>query len=213
MIKAVLFDFDGTLLNTNDLIFASYSYAFKTVMGRDITDDEIHSLYGKPLYSSLAVYGEYQDDLYRVYRQFNTENHDKLVKFFDKASEGVIKLKERGYKLAVVTSKRLDTLKRGIHLLGLDDCFDVLITPDDTDKHKPDPTPVLTACERLGVGAEESIMVGDSIFDLQCGRSAGTKLAAVKYSTTFDALLEYKPEYVVDTLEELANMIIESTDA
>lgn len=209
MIKAILFDFDGTLLNTNDLIFASYSHAFMTVMGRDITEEEIHSLYGKPLYSSLAVYGDYQDDLYREYRRFNSDNHDRLVKFFDGAAEGVKLLKESGYKTAVVTSKRADTLKRGIKLLGLDGYFDILITPDDTDKHKPDPTPVLVACERLGVKAEESIMVGDSIFDMQCAKSAGAEFAAVTYSTTLDVLLENKPEYVSDTIEEFAVEIIE----
>lgn len=208
MIKAVLFDFDGTLMNTNDLIFESYGYAFRQVLGRDVTDEEIHNMYGKPLYSSLAKYGDKQDEIYRVYREYNEKNHDRLVKFFDGAAEGVRILHENGYKLAVVTSKREVTLKRGIKLLGLEDCFDVLITPADTDKHKPDPTPVLVACERLGVKPGESVMVGDSVFDLQCGKGAGTKLAAVTYSTTFDALKEYHPEYVVDTLAELADIII-----
>lgn len=208
MIKAILFDFDGTLMNTNELIFASYGYAFRTVLGRDVTQKEIHDMYGKPLYTSLAVYGEYQDELYRVYREYNESNHDRLVKFFDGAAEGVKKLHENGYKLAVVTSKREVTLKRGIKLLGLESCFDVLITPADTDKHKPDPEPILLACKKLGVTADESVMVGDSIFDLQCGRAAGTKLAAVTYSTTFNALLDYNPEYTPDTIDIFADMII-----
>lgn len=213
MIKAILFDFDGTLLNTNNLIFSSYSHAFKTVLGRDITSDEIHALYGKPLYDSLAKYGVNQDALYREYRKYNLEKHDELVEYFDKAAEGVIMLKEHGYKLAVVTSKRTDTLMRGLRLLKLDNCFDILITPADTDKHKPDPTPILVACERLGVDAAECVMVGDSIFDLQCGKAAGTRLCAVKYSTTFDALLEYNPEYITDSIEEFANTIISEQTA
>ncbi len=213
MIKAILFDFDGTLLNTNNLIFSSYSHAFKTVLGRDITEKEIHALYGKPLYDSLAKYGVHQDELYREYRKYNLEKHDELVEYFDNAAEGVIMLKECGYKLAVVTSKRMDTLMRGIHLLKLDNYFDTLITPADTDKHKPDPSPILTACERLSVKADECIMVGDSIFDLQCGRAAGARLCAVKYSTTFDALLEYNPEYIVDSIKELANIINEERES
>lgn len=208
MIKAILFDFDGTLLNTNDLIFESYSQAFKTVLHRDVTEDEIHDMYGKPLYSSLAKYGEYQDEIYRVYREYNEKNHDRLVKFFDGAAEGVRKLHDSGYKTAVVTSKRLITLKRGIALMGLEDCFDTLITPDDTEKHKPDPEPILEACRRLGAKPCESVMVGDSIFDLQCGKNAGTQLAAVTYSTTLPQLLEYRPDYVTDTLSELADIII-----
>ncbi|MCX7714982.1 MAG: pyrophosphatase PpaX [Clostridia bacterium] len=210
MIEAVLFDFDGTLINTNDLIFASYSHAFRTVLGRDITMEEIHALYGKPLYSSLGIYGEYQDALHNAYREFNQKHHDELIQYFDKASEGVKRLKNCGYKLAVVTSKRLPTLLRGIHLLGLDNYFDALITPDDTIRHKPDPMPIFAACEKLNVRPADSVMVGDSVFDLECGKRAGTKLAAVKYSTTFDKLLEFNPDFVVDNILELAEKIIQS---
>lgn len=171
-IKAVLFDFDGTLLNTNELIFTSYEYAFQTVLGRSITDEEIHNLYGKPLYSSLAAYGEHQDELYRVYREFNESHHDELVKKFDGAAEGVRKLKEHGYLTSIVTSKRKCTLEMGIKILGLDDCFDVLITPENTTLHKPNPEPVLKACELLNVSPTEAIMIGDSIFDFQCALNA-----------------------------------------
>lgn len=208
MIKAVLFDFDGTLLNTNDLIFASYEHAFQQVLGRGITDEEIHSLYGRPLYSSLEVYGQYQDELYRIYREYNESNHDALVKKFPGAEEGVYLLKQHGYKTAVVTSKRQETLKRGLRVLGLEHMFNGLITPDDTPRHKPDPMPVLLACERLGVLPEECIMVGDSIFDFECGKRAGTQLAGVNYSTTRKQLLAYEPKYMVDTLLELAKKII-----
>lgn len=208
MIKAVLFDFDGTLLNTNDLIFTSYEYAFTKVLGRSITDEEIHDLYGKPLYSSLAKYGEHQDALCDTYREFNESHHDELVKKFDGAAEGVRMIKNSGIKTAVVTSKRRYTLEKGIRILGLEDFFDVLITPDNTEKHKPDPEPVLKACELLGVSPSEAIMVGDSVFDFECAKRAGARLAGVNYSTTRDAIMEYKPDYMVDTLVELAEKLI-----
>lgn len=208
MIDTVLFDFDGTLLNTNFLIFDSYEYAFKKVIGRSITKEEIHNLYGRPLYPSLAEYGDAQDELYSEYRKFNMENHDKLVRTFPDAAKGVIKLKKKGYKLAVVTSKRYDTLIMGLDILGLGDTFDVLITPNDTDKHKPHPMPILIACEKLDAKPENSIMVGDSIFDFECGKNAGTYLAGVNYSTTKNKLIEYTPLYMVDTIDELAEKII-----
>lgn len=208
MIKAVLFDFDGTLLNTNDLIFTSYEYAFVKVLGRSITEEEIHDLYGKPLYSSLAKYGEFQDRLCDTYREFNESHHDKLVKTFDLAADGVRKIKAHGFKTAVVTSKRRSTLEKGIRILGLDDFFDVLITPDNTDRHKPDPQPVLKACELLGVSPDEAIMVGDSIFDFECAKRAGAALAGVNYSTTRDAIAAYSPDYMVDTIDELADKLI-----
>lgn len=207
MIKAVLFDFDGTLINTNQLIFASYQHAFQTVLGRDITKKEIQSLYGRPLYSSLSVYGEYQDALYSVYREYNAAHHDAMIQKFEGASEGVRALQRQGKKLAVVTSKRLVTLQKGLEFLDIADCFDVLITPDDTDRHKPDPMPIQLACDRLDVVPEHAVMVGDSIFDFQSGREAGTQLAAVTYSTTLDDILSYQPEYVVDSVLELADKL------
>lgn len=208
MIKAVLFDFDGTLLNTNDLIFTSYEYAFQKVLGRSITEEEIHDLYGKPLYSSLAKYGEFQDMLCDTYREFNELHHDELVKTFDGAADGVRKIKEHGFKTAIVTSKRRYTLEKGIRILGLDGFFDVLITPDNTDKHKPEPHPVLKACELLGISPSETIMVGDSIFDFECAKRAGARLAGVNYSTTKDAIKAYDPDYMVDTVDELAEKLI-----
>lgn len=209
MIKAVLFDFDGTLLNTNDLIFSSYEYAFRKVLGRSITEEEIHDLYGKPLYSSLAKYGKHQDALCVTYREFNESHHDELVKKFTDAAEGVLLFKRHGIKTAVVTSKRRYTLEKGIRILGLENCFDALITPENTTKHKPDPEPVLKACELLNTAPETSLMVGDSVFDFECARRAGAHLAGVNYSTTRDALLEYSPEYMTDTILELAKIITE----
>lgn len=208
MIKAVLFDFDGTLINTNDLIFSSYQVAFKSVLNREIGMDEMLKLYGRPLYSSLAEYGEKRERLYEVYREFNAENHDRLAKPFDGAYEGVKKMKDNGYLVGIVTSKRLHMVEKGIKLLGMDGMFDVIITPDDTEKSKPDPEPVLCGCERLGVLPQETIYVGDSIFDMEAGQRANVKLCAVKYSLTPpQQLLAFKPDYFVDTIDELADFL------
>jgi pyrophosphatase PpaX len=91
MKKAVLFDFDGTLINTNELIFSSYKVAFKTVLNREIEMEEMLNLYGRPLHASLMEYGEACERLCQVYREFNLENHDKLAKPFDGALTGVKK--------------------------------------------------------------------------------------------------------------------------
>lgn len=209
MIKAVLFDFDGTLINTNDLIFTSYRYAFKTVQNREISIEEMLQMYGRPLRLSLEKYGDDKEELYKVYRDYNAKMHDELIKKFDGAAEGVKKLKECGIKLAIVTSKRIDMLKKGIEFLGLTGYFDVLITPEDTKKHKPDPEPVLTACERLGVSPSEAVMVGDSVFDIKAGIAAGCKTCAVKYSLTDkNLLLDLGIDYFVDTISEFADKII-----
>ncbi len=210
MIKAVLFDFDGTLINTNDLIFDSYRYAFKEVLGREISMDEILKLYGRPLYISLMEYGEIGERLYKIYREYNEARHDLVVKAFDGAVEGVKRIIEKGYLVGVVTSKRLELVNRGLKIMGLENTFDFIVTPADTSKVKPEPEPILCGCEKLGVLPEETIYVGDSEFDLLAGRAAGTKLCAVKYSVTpHDVLLAYCPEYFVESIADFADMLEE----
>ncbi len=205
MIRAVLFDFDGTLIDTNELIFKSYRKAFKKVLNRDIDDEEILKLYGRPLYGSLMEYGEPGEMLYKVYREFNETQHDNLAKPFDGVCEGVQKISDKGYKMGIVTSKRMHLVKRGLDLIGIADFFDVIITPDDTQKGKPDPEPILLGCEKLDVLPEETIYVGDSVFDMQAAKSAGTQLCAVKYTlTNHQNILEFKPEFFVDSIAELA---------
>ena len=205
MIKAVLFDFDGTLIDTNELIFKSYRKAFKEVLNRDIDNEEILRLYGRPLYGSLMEYGEPGEMLYKVYREFNETQHDNLAKPFDGVYEGVQKISDKGYKMGIVTSKRMHLVKRGLDLIGIAKFFDVIITPDDTQKGKPDPEPILLGCEKLGVLPEETIYVGDSVFDMQAAKAAGTQLCAVKYTlTSHQNLLGFKPEFFVDSIAELA---------
>ena len=208
MIKAVLFDFDGTLINTNELIFNSYKEAFKKVLKRDIFQEEILTLYGRPLYASFEKYGDAQDELYRVYREFNESRHDDLAKPFDGAVCGVDNIIAKGYKVGIVTSKRIALVERGINIMGLNGRFDVIITPDDTKKAKPDPEPVLCGCKRLGVLPSETIYVGDSEFDMCSGRSAGTQICAVNYTITpIERLMEFNPEYFVDSIDELSGKL------
>ncbi len=212
MIEGILFDFDGTLINTNDLIFKSYEIAFREVFNRKIEMDEILTLYGKPLLTSMMKYGEEGERLYKIYREYNETHHDEMVKSFPGVYEGVIKLKENGYKLGIVTSKRPRLVKRGLEILGLSDVFSVIVTPDDTKETKPHPQPILLGCEKLGVLPQNTIYVGDSIFDMQAGQAANTMLCTVKYSVTPPKdLLKYNPMYFVDTIEEFADTIGECT--
>lgn len=210
MIKAVLFDFDGTLIDTNELIFESYRIAFRTVLNREIDMDEILTLYGKPLFPSLIQYGEAGRRLYDVYREFNEKNHDFIAKPFDGVYDGVKLLRDNGFTIGIVTSKRLHLVRRGIEkILNMDGMFDIIVTPDDTQKTKPDPEPILYACEKLNISPNETVYVGDSVFDMQAGAAAGAKLCAVKYSVTNPKqLLKFKPEYYVKSIDEFAKKLI-----
>jgi pyrophosphatase PpaX len=208
MKKAVLFDFDGTLINTNELIFSSYKVAFKTVLNREIEMEEMLNLYGRPLHASLMEYGEACERLCQVYREFNLENHDKLAKPFDGALTGVKKIREKGYLTGIVTSKRLPMVERGLSLLGMNNIFDLIVTPDDTEKSKPDPEPIIFGCKKLNVDVQNTIYVGDSIFDVKAAKNANTKVAVVKYTLTpHKQILSLNPDFFVDTIEEFADML------
>lgn len=208
MIKAVLFDFDGTLINTNDLIFKSYEVAFEKVLNRKIGMNEILKLYGKPLYSSLTKYGEKGEWLYKIYREFNEIHHDEMAKPFEGVYEGIKLLRQKGYPIGIVTSKRLHMVKRGLKIINLAEEFDIIVTPDDTEKTKPDPEPIFCGCKKINMPPENVLYVGDSIFDMKAAESAKSPLCAVKYSVTpHKELLKFNPLYFVESILELAEKL------
>lgn len=210
MIKTVLFDFDGTVINTNELIIKSYEYAFKKVLKKKISMDEILSLFGRPLLISLQEeYGdEVGEKLYYAFREFNESRHDEIAKPFEGATEAIIKIKEYGYKVGIVTSKRAEMLYRGLKLLNLTGVFDVLVAAEDTKEHKPSPEPIIFACRKLGVSESETLYVGDSVFDILCGKTAGTKTCGVKYSLTEpDRLYDAGMDIFVEDIPSLERML------
>lgn len=146
-------------------------------------------------------------------RNFRRPTAAGLQKKFPNADSGIRLLNRSGIKTAVVTSKRLETLREGVEFLGLEGCFDAFVTPADTKKHKPDPEPVLFACEKLGVRPENALMVGDSVFDILSGRRAGAKTAGVNYSTTREALLKLSPDFMADDLLALAETVLSGRKA
>lgn len=205
MVKAVLFDLDGTLIDTNDLIIQSFKHVFKHQLNIEVADEEIISTFGEPLVSAMEKFDkENAKNLCGEYIKYNEKVHDQYAKCIDGAEDALRLLKGMGIKLAVVTSKRRVTAIRGLKLFNLDKYIDIIVTPEDTNIHKPEGEPVLKACELLDVSPSDAIMVGDSHNDILCGKNAGAKTCLVKYTAlSMKNLLEYKPDYVVDSLEEI----------
>lgn len=185
MIKAILFDLDGTLLDTNELIYNSFCHTFNEFINREVSKSEITNLYGKPLEYSFSSYTEDKelvDKMIKVYREYNLKHHDNMCVPFDGVVELLTKLKNKGIKLGIVTSKKKDTAIRGMKVGKILDFMDVIITPEVTKKHKPHGEPALKACEILNVSPSETIMVGDSSYDLLCGKRAGCYTCGVHYT-------------------------------
>ncbi len=151
--QAVLFDLDGTLLDTHDLLLATFRYTARTVLREAIPDERLMAKVGQPLNTQMWDFTDdsaVHEELCRVYREYNAEVHDDMIRLFDGTVPMLERLKEAGLPLAVVTSKRHEVAMRGLDLFGLTGYFDFLIGSDDWPEHKPHPGPVAHGCERLG---------------------------------------------------------------
>lgn len=207
--ESVLFDLDGTLLNTNELILQSFNYTFQKVLGMTIAKEQIFSTFGRPLAEVMAEFdAEKADLLLKTYRAYNAQIHDDYITLFDQVEETLAALKALGLKLAVVTSKKTDLAWRGLDYFQLGHYFDTFIGPEDTTEHKPSAAPALEALRRLKTSPQRSIMVGDSPYDILCGQRAGCQTAAVRYSVHDPLeLAKAKPTFMLDTLASLLPII------
>lgn len=216
-LKAVLFDFDGTLVDTNQFIFNSWQYMAERVMGeRRFDKDFMISTFGRPLDEAMEdaaeKYGitEYSPQQMCVfYREYQRNNRNLLGKPFPGIKELVASLKDEGLIIAIVTSRRNQDTRNGLAENGMD-IFDCIVGADDTNVHKPDPEPCLLCCRKLGLDPSETIMVGDSRFDIECGKNAGAKTIFVTWSecTKKEELCgNAAPDYIVDSAEDLMEII------
>ena len=179
---AVLFDLDGTLIDSGAIILASFRHATQTVLRREIPDAELAALVGgSNIHDQMRSIDAAQvEELVRVYREHNEPLHDEL-EAFEGIEHVLAQLKREGRRLGIVTAKRRKTVELAFAVLPLERYFDVVVTSDMTERHKPDPEPVLTALERLGVGPAEAAFVGDSPFDVASGKAAGVFTVAVAW--------------------------------
>lgn len=208
MIKAVLFDLDGTLINTNELIIESFQHAFREHFKKEISREEVILTFGEPLRGAMLKYDENNvDEMLSIFRKHNESRHDELAEEYDGVYDGIIKLKEMGIKIALVTSKRKKMTERGLRLVRIYDLMDAVVTPEDTDKHKPFGEPAVKACEILGIVPSQAIMVGDSHNDILCGKDAGTLTCLVSYTALpLEKMMSYGPDFIIDNVMELVDI-------
>ncbi len=188
MINTVLFDFDGTLVNTNDAIIASWQHTYLHYTGKEASLERITSCFGEPLLITMAreFPGVDPEESAEVYRRFQVENTDELVKVFEGIPELLEALKEEGYRIAIVTSRTRESANRYLDMLGIGGYFEDMVSCDDTHAHKPNPEPILLCLAKLGITKDEAIMIGDSPFDMKCANNAGVKSVLVDWRITSD---------------------------
>lgn len=207
-IKGILFDLDGTLIDTNELIFQSFEYALDTVLHTSVPRHLLTFTFGKPLQQIMQELGGPQAEPLRQAFVEYTLAHEDQISLFPGVEEALRQLKALGIGTALVTSRLYRGAKRDLDLFQLAEYFDVFITPESTQHHKPHPEPAQKALAALQLAPRQAIFVGDSSHDLQCGKAAGCQTAAVRYSLFHpEELLLQKPDYLLDSLLELVTIV------
>lgn len=181
-----LFDFDGTLADTNETVINSWHQTFKYVNGAPGDEEWIIGTFGEPLWISMekAFPGMDIDELIDVYRSYQERHFKEETKPFPGMVDVIRKLKSEGRKIGVITSRMRHTTEQGLEAFGIIDCVDAMVCAGDTTEHKPSPEPVLLGLEKLGADPSEAVMIGDSSFDIVCANRAGVTSALVDWAIT-----------------------------
>ena len=211
-----LFDLDGTVLDTYAPILESMRYATKTVFGEALPDSKLVSMVGQPLVTQMQAFAaergcgsEVADELTRVYREYNERDLDEKSFPFPGIPEAIASLKNAGFTVGVVTSKRAVLATKSLKAHGLFDAFACVNGAEDSTAHKPDPDPLLTAAKKLGVSPDRCVYVGDSPYDLQAAHAASMPCVGVTWGKFFgrDILLEQMPSVLIASPEELVGAV------
>lgn len=203
-LKAVLFDLDGTLVNSLPLILESFRAALKQ-MNLSRSDEEIIKTIGLPLRDICTRFaGNRGEELFDRYIEYQNTIHDSYLKEYQGTTDMLINLKKNGYRLGIVTSKRRVMAKRGIKLTGFDKIVEVLVALEDAPRAKPEAEPVLKALEALNATPGQAVYVGDSPFDIRCGKKAGVQTVGVTWGISPQADLEKEnPNAIIDNWQQL----------
>jgi pyrophosphatase PpaX len=208
-ITTVLFDLDGTLINTNDLIISSFLHTLNHYYPDQYTEREVLPFMGPPLEESFGgLNPDKVEEMCAHYRAYNHEHHDELVTEFEGVYETVETLYKQGCKLAIVSTKVRDVVLKGLDLMNLRQFFDVVITLDEVENAKPHPEPIEKALKELGSTPQEAIMVGDNHHDILAGKNAGVLSAGVAWSAKGrEYLAHYEPEFMLETMPDLLKVV------
>jgi pyrophosphatase PpaX len=216
---AVLFDLDGTLIDTTELILASCRHTFdRHLRGGCPSREALIATFGRSLPELLlelaAAEGApdphaFAEEMLATYRVHNDEHHDALIRPFPRVTPMLGSLERSGARLGVVTSKREESARRGLARCGLESYFEVGVFHDDTVRHKPHPEPLVEAARRLEVSPREAFYVGDSVHDIAAGAAADMRTIAAAWGPFARGDLEAAgPDMIADTPDEVLAIVI-----
>lgn len=203
-----LFDADGTLFDTTELICQCYFNTARVAGITELNKESVLSSIGMTLRDQMEIhFGPLTEErfgyLREVHMDYQVSAYKKYLKLFNGVHESLKYLTERGKRCVVVTSRMRPTLDVYLKETGIISFFEHFITPELTLRHKPDPQPAFKALELLHCEPEESLFIGDSTFDIECGHSAGTATAFVRWSLNEPDTLRIPPTYYLNDMRDL----------
>lgn len=204
-ISCALFDLDGTLIDTLGLIRESMRHATATVLGAPLPDDVLMRNVGVPLAVQMREFDEARaEELLTAYREHNDRVHDALVREYPGVEEALAALSAAGVRMGVVTSKLRRGAMRGLERFSLERFFEVVVGADDVERHKPDPYPLLYACELMGVDPRDCAYVGDSPHDMAAASAAGVcSIGAAWGVASEERLVSAGARYITHSMSEV----------
>lgn len=207
-VEAVLFDLDGTLIDTMALILASMRHATELVLGQALPDSVLMHNVGVPLIVQMREFdAERAEEMLHAYREHNAVIHDAMVAIYPHTEDGLKAMRAAGYRMGVVTSKSKPVAQRGLDVFGLGTYFEAIVAYEDTSIHKPEPAPLLCAAEKLGVDISRCAYVGDSPHDMHAAIAAGAVPIAALWGPFPERVLEPGPAASIHSIAELAEIL------
>jgi pyrophosphatase PpaX len=206
--STILFDLDGTLIDTNELILASFEHTFDKHCPDKFTREDVMPIMGEPLLDQMRFFDPHQaEEMVATYRLFNQMEHDSYVTEFPHILDCLGTLFEHHVTMGVVSNKRRDTVEQGLRLFGMDKWMKATVCADEAKRNKPHPDMLLLALEKLHVSAKETLMVGDSRYDIMAAERAGIDSVGVAWSLHGEDIKRHKPTYWMEDIRELVTIM------
>ena len=209
LFDAFIFDIDGTLTSTNQLIFDSFNFIAKKYLNKTFTDEEIISMFGPPEDVILKeLCGEKFEEAKKDYYKFYSDNHS-IAELYPGIKEILKYLKNKKYPLGIFTGKGREASLITLRKLGVDHYFDLIVTGDDVLNHKPSAEGILKFVNHFGLEKEKVLMLGDSVSDVKASREAGIKIASVLWdSYAHEEVKTLQSDYYFHSVGELREFIL-----
>ena len=219
----VLFDFDGTVVDTTDAVLKAWQHTYDVLRPGEYDEAECLSTFGEQL--DMSMHRHFPEvptqEAVDIYRNWQRERLGVLAHEIPGVLDALANIKAAGFKLGLVTSRHIDTAEVLFDMFDVRKYFDVMLTSEDTEKHKPNPEPIDKALSMLGSDPEKSIYIGDAVFDLLTAHNAGVDFALVMWTRTYEVELgeagipvraitdvtDDQPEYYIETPAEIIDVL------